>query len=318
MQPSPFLTMPCCPLSGSPDVTLVERLDVHDIVTLFRTRMKVEIGNEFKGLTTIDYYKSNATGLYFFDPLITGSEGFYEQLQKQSFYYPDERGEFQYAARLVKAHQKVLEIGCGKGVFADFIPSATYIGLEFNASAVQRARARGLTVLKESIEHHATTHNGAYDIVCAFQVLEHVSDIVGFITSSIAALRPGGLIIYTVPNTDSFLRWSVNNILAVPPHHVTMWTDQALRAVARLFSLKIIDIRCEALSPNHRGAFLQAMINRSYAIATHQKPRLLNTSLSYRLVDRMLFRLCRQFALFMLPPCDTLIGHSLYAVYQKP
>lgn len=68
--------MPCCPLSGSPDVTLVERLDVHDIVTLFRTRMKVEIGNEFKGLTTIDYYKSNATGLYFFDPLITGSEGF--------------------------------------------------------------------------------------------------------------------------------------------------------------------------------------------------------------------------------------------------
>lgn len=318
MQSSKLLSIPRCPLSGSSDVTLIERLDVRDIVTLFRTRMKVEVDSEFSGLMTINYYKSNATGLYFFDPPITGSETFYEQLQRQPFYYPDERGEFRYVARFVQPYQTVLEIGCGKGAFAGFLPPVTYVGLEFNDSAVQRARARGLTVLKESIEHHAAHHTRAYDVVCAFQVLEHVSDIVSFITASIAAARSGGLIVYAVPNADSFLRWLVNNLLVIPPHHVSMWTEAALRAVADLFALKIIDLRCEPLSLDHRAAFLQAMINRSYSQATGWKPRLLDASLSYRLLDRIVFRLCRRLAPLVLPPRNTLIGHSLYAVYQKP
>jgi SAM-dependent methyltransferase len=309
---------PVCPLSGSTDVTLLERLQVRDIVRLYRETLGIETASEFGGVAEIALFRSNPTGLRFFDPPISGSPSFYEQLQRHAWYYAEERGEFAFAADRVQSGQAVLEIGCGKGVFTRYLPAVRYVGLEFNAEAIRKAHARGLTVLHESIEDHATAYPAAYDFVCAFQVLEHVRDIAGFIRASIAALRPGGLLVYAVPSADSFLGWTVNNMLNIPPHHISQWSEPALRAVGACFGLEVQAVLQEPLAVEHRGAYLDAMLEKMVATALGRPPKLLRTGSVYRYGSRALGPLGRRIAPLLLPKRENLIGHSVIAVYRKP
>jgi 2-polyprenyl-3-methyl-5-hydroxy-6-metoxy-1,4-benzoquinol methylase len=78
------------------------------------------------------------------------------------------------------------------------------VGLEFSRKAKEIAFSNGIIIENESIQSHSVAHPAKYDVVCAFQVLEHVSEIRSFIESSIKALKPGGLLIYSIPSADSF------------------------------------------------------------------------------------------------------------------
>ena len=42
-----------------------------------------------------------------------------------------------------------------------------------------------------------------------------------------------------MPSDDSFLALSVNN-LNMPPHHITRWSDQALRNLTKLLNVELV------------------------------------------------------------------------------
>src|SRR5262249_14305500 len=120
---------------------------------------------------------------------------------------------------------RVLDVGCGNASFRPVIPHASYVGLDPNFGGIGE-------VWSETLSHHLGEHAGEYDAVCAFEVLEHVASPAQMFAEMVRAARPGGLVIVSVPYVPSAMTRIPNNIINAPPHHLTWWTEPALRALA--------------------------------------------------------------------------------------
>jgi hypothetical protein len=70
-------------------------------------------------------------------------------------------------------------------------------------------------------------------------------------------LLPGGILIFGLPNADSFLKHQYN-ILDLPPHHMTRWTEQVLRFITNIFPLQLLEMSFEPLASYHVDGFVKA------------------------------------------------------------
>lgn len=198
-----------------------------------------------------------------FKPDWIGSPGLYEALQQFPWYYQESKYEFQVAKKLVRPGNSVLEVGCATGNFRQHLPSdITYAGLEFNQRAIDAARRRGVDVSALPLDQMAKTRPATFDCVFAFQVLEHVPQPRAFLLDMLSAAKPGGLIVFSVPNEDSFLRYEVNNVTNLPPHHATRWSDATFERLGSLIGAQLVDVAHEPLTPDHRRAYASAQIWR--------------------------------------------------------
>ena len=306
-----------CPLSGSVNVNLIEPLKVSDLIDLYGKDFGIDVSSEFGSLSEIGFYHCTDSDLKFFYPMVTGSEKFYEGLQKHDWYYQDDKSEFSFASQFIKEADRVLEVGSGKGAFAERITTKDYLGLEFSQEAKKLAAERGLKVINESIQNHAAANPAKYDVVCAFQVLEHVSEIHSFIKSSITCLKPGGLLIYSVPSADSYLSLASNSILNMPPHHVSWWSDACLKYVARMFRLDIISIEHEELAEIHKKSYAAFMALQVIKNLIGFKGSLLDRSLKYRLSAKVAAWAGKFLEKGLIDPSMLPVGQSVTVVYQK-
>jgi len=111
---------------------------------------------------------------------------------------------YDVVARVLKGLRPatVLEIGCGQGAFGSRLAgSVDYLGLEPdpNSFAVAQARIepRGGTVINGT--HEAAPDGRRYDLVCAFEVLEHIEDDKAALAEWIRFVKPGGHLVLSVP-----------------------------------------------------------------------------------------------------------------------
>lgn len=96
----------------------------------------------------------------------------------------------------------ILEFGCGVGGFgARLAGMADYTGVEpdgtSHAIAADRIGPAGGTVLNG--EHHVLPEGAEFDLVCAFEVLEHIEDDKGTLAAWASYARPGGHVMLSVP-----------------------------------------------------------------------------------------------------------------------
>jgi SAM-dependent methyltransferase len=96
----------------------------------------------------------------------------------------------------------VLEIGCGLGAFgARLADEVKYLGVEPDETSHQvacdRIEPRGGKVLHGF--HQVVPRASIFDIVCAFEVLEHIADDKGALAEWVPFVRPGGHLVLSVP-----------------------------------------------------------------------------------------------------------------------
>jgi len=111
------------------------------------------------------------------------------------------------------APRTVLEIGCGQGGFgARLATVARYVGVEPDAQsyAVARERIEPRNGSVISGDHLAVPAGSRYDVVCAFEVLEHLEHDEAALADWIKLVRPGGQIVLSVPaGPERFGPWDV-------------------------------------------------------------------------------------------------------------
>lgn len=305
------------PLTGEAS-ELIELINIEKIISSYNEIYGVDISELCEGYTSIGLYDCSASGLKFFHPMITGDDKFYETFQKFPWYYQDEKHEWQFAKEYTK-NKTVVEIGCGEGKFEGFAEASEYVGLELNGNAVKVATEKGLDVRNELSSAHLKENSGCYDIVCSFQVLEHVEDINSFVSDAVNLCRSGGNIIFSVPNDDGFVGLASNNYLNMPPHHVTRWTKRALVYLSNKFEVELLNIHEDKFDNIHRDWYARTLGNVVMrSLLGSKSPPLITAGFADRIIDKagriIGNKLLSGDQLSNILPA----GHSVTAIYRKP
>jgi SAM-dependent methyltransferase len=163
----------------------------------------------------------------------SGQTGFHLDAEREpfaSYVRQVEQRRVSVLRRLAPPPARLLDVGCGTGRFLRTAASAGYAatGLEPVEGTAASAREAGLDVRTGVLED--APEPGSWDVVTAFHVLEHVSDVSDFLDVLRRLPRPGGAVVLEVPNWRSLCRreagdrWS----LLSPGEHITFFSKQVL------------------------------------------------------------------------------------------
>lgn len=287
---------------------LEKEIPVKFLIDEYKNTLDVDVAKFFDKLNKIQVFKCIDTGYRFYYPFNTaGDSDFYSQLEEFRWYYMEWKWEHEVAKQIIKSGDKILEVGCGRGDFLkklkDTNKTVDIAGLELNRKAVTEGRDVGLNVVEDTIEEHSANNSDKYDIVCSFQVLEHIHDIREFVQSCVKVLKPGGKLIISVPNNDSFIRHDKANILNMPPHHMGLWNSTSLKNLEKIFKLRTESVRYEPLQSYHVALYYNIMLTRI-------KYRAIKSFLSHWLVYKIAVRGIRLLRFFIH-------GHTILVTYKK-
>jgi 2-polyprenyl-3-methyl-5-hydroxy-6-metoxy-1,4-benzoquinol methylase len=285
-----------CPLCFGKDLIQIEKIKTKYLIASW-LKQGINIKGLFKNIETLTKIKCKECSLGFFDPFVPGDDAFYSKLGKEEWYYSHEdKTEFKYANNYIKPKDCILDIGSGRGVFAKYIDkNIAYTGLELSSKAVDCAASEGINVIGETIEHHSKYNSNKYDLVVAFQVLEHIVDVDSFLKSSISVVKNEGILVIAVPNNDSFIKYAKNSLLNLPPHHLIHWNEKSLRYLADKYNLEVVDVYKEKVTNVHKAWFYSIMIAKIIRDKFGVREKTMSMDFSNKAILKISFVLARIF-----------------------
>jgi SAM-dependent methyltransferase len=131
-----------------------------------------------------------------------------------------------------KEHQSLLEIGCAYGYLLELAQHHfdTVAGTEFSSAAAARARRAVVNAQVYVGGIGSMPPDQHFDVVICTQVIEHIYKPHPFIRDALDRLKPGGWLVMTTPNMDSWWRmllghrWPSFKI----PEHVVFYNSEGL------------------------------------------------------------------------------------------
>ncbi len=183
-------------------------------------------------------------GLVFSDPMSAGDAEYYENVTEYN-----DKWEFKSVPDYLNKRGitgSLLDLGCGDGRFLESVHTRFRVaGLDFNPAAVRTARSqrRVANVYEMTLaDFLASSPGAAFDVICAFHILEHMADPLEFLRGIKACMKEDGVLALAVPNPG---RWALRfgrETWDRPPHHLTRWNEHALCAALERAGLQVIEI----------------------------------------------------------------------------
>jgi len=159
---------------------------------------------------------------------------------------------------------RLLDLGCGQG---DFLVEALTMnwqvtGMEFSDAAVSLCSARGLQVIPGSSAASALSGQ-LFDVITAFEVLEHLRTPGELLKDASLLLQQGGLFYITTPNFNALLRHlEKENFAPISyPDHLCLFTPASLRKLACFHGFRVVSLQTTGLDPWRLKACLR--VNRA-------------------------------------------------------
>lgn len=189
--------------------------------------------------------------------IIADIEFYHDQYEEESYYTMNQKTKegvdiewgFRWRYILSKIVQtsnpgSLLDVGAGNGYFVDLAArefSLASTGLEISETEVKYAKdVIGVQLINEDIREH----NSLYDAVTIFNVIEHVENPRELLENVVSKIKPGGILVLTTPNPTCFhtkVQSLKNWNMIYPPHHINIFTENALRLFLESNGLKIIN-----------------------------------------------------------------------------
>jgi methionine biosynthesis protein MetW len=111
--------------------------------------------------------------------------------------------------RWIPAGSHCLDVGCGDGRTSGLWlldHGCSYQGVDVSESGVEEARALGLQARRIDDASSLPFEDGSFDVIVCVEVLEHLFAPLDAVREMARVLRPGGLLIVTVPNVAYWRR----------------------------------------------------------------------------------------------------------------
>lgn len=173
----------------------------------------------------------------------------------------------------MKSGLRIADIGCGTGALLPMLSQfGETWGVDDSPTAIELCRRENFSNVY--LDDDPAWRRSQFDLMTFLDVIEHVDDDVSFLKNYLSQLKPGGLVVITVPAL--MLLWSDHDVLN---HHRRRYTARQLRDVileaglvperityfnSLLFPI-IALVRLAMRFKNH----LQAHINRAHRQPAH-------------------------------------------------
>lgn len=141
----------------------------------------------------------------------------YERERGRGYHAFLDRMEIGTAAPHIQGRE-ILEAGCGTGLVLEGLAQLAKraVGVDISAGMLEKARERGLEVVKGSVTD-LPFDDDSFDAVVSFKVLAHVPDLGKALAECARVTRPGGTLVLEFYNRNS-IRYLVKRLK--PAHKV--------------------------------------------------------------------------------------------------
>ena len=129
-----------------------------------------------------------------------------------------------------------MDVGCSVGFFLEVAQDSGFDvqGVELSSQAISMAKES----VKNKIFHadaneHIRNYGAHYDVVTAYDIIEHTQNPTGFLRDLYDALRSGGVVAIATPDTDHFLRYVMGKHWSMlqPMQHTFLFSKRSIEAM---------------------------------------------------------------------------------------
>ena len=164
-------------------------------------------------------------------------------------FVPDRIPLFQAA---IGRGKRVLDLGCRSGALTrHFLEGNELVGLDVDAAALAKASDLGIEPVQANVEEPLPFEDASFDAVVAGELFEHLQFPDALVAEIARVLRPGGVLVGSVPNAfrlQGRLRFLLGRAPEDDPTHLQMFSPAAMRDLLGGFE----DVRLEFVGGRYR------------------------------------------------------------------